>query len=107
MRHWIPILKADLQEPDTNPPLAEEAAVLKRLHKGKKVSLCFQALFLFLRQSDHQALVGALLGAISLKCQPTQQVRRFGIWHQSIIRPAPAADGASSVTSGLSNREAY
>lgn len=27
-----------------------------------------------------------------IKCQPTQQVMRFDIWHQGIIRPAPATE---------------
>lgn len=27
-----------------------------------------------------------------VKCQPTQQVMRFDIWHQGVIRPAPAAE---------------
>lgn len=38
------------------------------------------------------------------KCQPTQQVMRFDIWHQGVIRPAPAADGGcGSFAGGLSS----
>lgn len=38
------------------------------------------------------------------KCQSTQQVMRFDIWHQSIIRPAPAADGVCSFARGSAPR---
>lgn len=35
-----------------------------------------------------------------MKCQSTQQVMRFDIWHQGVIKPAPAAERRLLVLGG-------
>lgn len=78
-----------------------------------KVSLnkCLYFCYHLAAPSSHAKWAWTTCNAVArshqLKCQSTQQVMRFDIWHQSIIRPAPAADGACSFTRGFSTREAY
>lgn len=89
---------------------SENESVVTCVQTGKWFWKYFSpCLFFFVVVSSLQArwkstTCNAVARSYQRKCQSTQQVMRFDIWHQSIIRPAPAADGVCSFARGSAPR---